>query len=125
MTDLHAAHASAILCRYNDFIDTINGLGLQNDVDSKPLLNVGPHPSLSVAAQHSDPLQGQEIKHTFGVTKIGPWVGKVLEDVVEWQLAHPSGSKEECIKWLKGCNLDSYTSGEPEPKNPPKRLRTK
>ena len=34
--------------------------------------------------------------------KPGPWTGKVLVDVVKWQLANPAGTKEQCVEWLKG-----------------------
>lgn len=39
--------------------------------------------------------------------KGGPWTGVVLARVIEWQLEHPDGSKEECTVWLK----EQYSSG--------------
>jgi hypothetical protein len=33
--------------------------------------------------------------------KGGPAVGKMTERVVDWQLAHPGGSTEECKEWLQ------------------------
>ena len=32
----------------------------------------------------------------------GRQVGKVLEQVTDWQLAHPHASADECCAWLKG-----------------------
>lgn len=37
----------------------------------------------------------------LGASKPGQWTGKVLNKVLEWQLGHPSLSKEDCIQWLK------------------------
>jgi len=34
--------------------------------------------------------------------KPGPWTGRALAQVIEWQLEHPNGTKEECIEWLDG-----------------------
>ncbi len=48
----------------------------------------------------------------FGVGKPGPWVGKVLEDVVEWQLDNPSRSKEDCINWLRSRGVDRYKTDD-------------
>lgn len=31
----------------------------------------------------------------------GPWLKKVLDQINEWQLDHPEGSKEELSVWLK------------------------
>jgi len=100
--------ASKIISSYNSFIDTVIGLNLQHNVDSKPLLN------------------GHGISIAFGVTKTGPWIGRVLEDIVEWQLGHPSGTKDDCLQWLKERGADLYISGDDEKvKSPTKRLRTK
>lgn len=30
----------------------------------------------------------------------GPWTGQVLARVMEWQLEHPAGTKQECEVWL-------------------------
>lgn len=48
----------------------------------------------------------------FGVGKPGPWVGKVQEDVVEWQLDNPSLSKEDCIEWLRNRGVNHYQNGD-------------
>ncbi|KDR85265.1 hypothetical protein GALMADRAFT_234024 [Galerina marginata CBS 339.88] len=105
---LDEVSASKIISRYNSFIDTVIELNLQNDVNSKPLLN------------------GREIGLAFGVTKPGPWIGKVLEAVVEWQLGHPSGTKDDCLQWLTDRGVHLYLSGDDEQlKSPTKRLRTK
>ncbi|KAF8973800.1 hypothetical protein BDZ97DRAFT_1648416 [Flammula alnicola] len=99
--------ASKIISSYTSFINTIVDLGLQNAVDAKPLLN------------------GHEIGLAFGVKQTGPWIGKVTSDVVEWQLGHPSGSKDECIEWLKGQGTARYISAKDLQSKPSKRLRTK
>lgn len=33
--------------------------------------------------------------------KPGQWTGQVLAKVVEWQLEHPLGTKDQCVVWLK------------------------
>lgn len=33
--------------------------------------------------------------------KPGPWTGKVLSNVLEWQLECPRGTKDECEQWLR------------------------
>jgi len=37
----------------------------------------------------------------MGASKPGPWTGQVLARMIEWQLEHPNGTKDECEKWLK------------------------
>lgn len=36
----------------------------------------------------------------LGATSPGAWVGPVLARVIEWQLDHPNGTKQECEAWL-------------------------
>lgn len=36
-----------------------------------------------------------------GMKSGGPALGKLMEAAVEWQLAHPSGTAEECRAWLE------------------------
>lgn len=33
--------------------------------------------------------------------KPGAWTGQVLSRVVEWQLEHPEGTRDQCIAWLQ------------------------
>ncbi|KAF9056441.1 hypothetical protein BJ165DRAFT_1433437 [Panaeolus papilionaceus] len=89
--------ASSIISSYNSFIARILELGLDKDVDMRPLLN------------------GKEVMSTLGVAKPGPWMTKVLEDIIIWQLGHPTGSKEECAEWLREQTLGAWTStSEPQ-----------
>ncbi len=44
-------------------------------------------------------MQGKEVVKLLGATP-GPWTGHVLARVVEWQLEHPEGTKEECEAWV-------------------------
>lgn len=37
----------------------------------------------------------------------GPWTGRALAHVMEWQLEHPDGTKEECTAWLD----EQFTKG--------------
>lgn len=102
--------ATKIIKTYNSMVQRILELGLQHDVDSKPILSVSA--SLAYERFLLTGLQGKEVVIAFGVGKVGPWVGKVLEDVVQWQLGNPSLSKGDCIEWLHGRGVDHYLSSE-------------
>ncbi|KAF9535748.1 hypothetical protein CPB83DRAFT_842268 [Crepidotus variabilis] len=98
--------ATKVIQQYTAFTKRVIELGLQNDVDSKPVVN------------------GKEIVAAFGVSRVGPWVGKVLEDVVEWQLQNPDKHKEDCIEWLRARGVDYYVSvNERRDETPAKRPR--
>jgi len=75
--------AAEVIGRYNDFANRIEELGLQEDVDAKPILD------------------GNEIVQILGASKPGQWTGKALAEVVKWQLGHPGEPKERCGEWLK------------------------
>lgn len=46
-------------------------------------------------------LQGKDLKAVPSAPEQpGPWTGRVLAHVMEWQLEYPSGTKEECIAWV-------------------------
>jgi tRNA nucleotidyltransferase (CCA-adding enzyme) len=69
--------------------------------------------------------QGKEVVAALGADKPGPWVGKVLDDVIEWQLGHPQEAKDNCLRWLKN-RRDSYLPAMNfQPKTPSKRPRIK
>lgn len=55
---------------YDRFLSYIGDNGLEDVCDLKPIIN------------------GSELSRSLGV-KTGPWVGKALEMVVNWQLLHP------------------------------------
>ena len=44
--------------------------------------------------------QGKEVAETLELGP-GPWTGKVLADVVRWQLANPDGTKQQCLDWIR------------------------
>ncbi|KAI9346722.1 hypothetical protein DFJ73DRAFT_626223 [Zopfochytrium polystomum] len=71
----------SILGRYERFQESLRRLNVDQTYDLKPLLN------------------GGEVANTLGI-KAGPAVGVYLSKVIEWQLQNPSGSKDECQKWL-------------------------
>ena len=37
----------------------------------------------------------------------GPWTGEALARVMEWQLEHPDGTRQECTAWLD----EQFTKG--------------
>jgi len=73
-----------VIEKYNRFAERVDKLGLQDDVDAKPILD------------------GRQIVRILGAQKPGPWTGKVLAEVIKWQLGHPGETKEQCAEWLKG-----------------------
>ncbi|KAI0028275.1 hypothetical protein K488DRAFT_58997 [Vararia minispora EC-137] len=75
--------AAACIENYNGFVRRIQELDLVSAADAKPLLD------------------GREILQVLGATKPGVWTGKVLTDVVQWQLGHPEGTKEQCMTWVQ------------------------
>ncbi|KAI0719119.1 hypothetical protein C8T65DRAFT_636843 [Cerioporus squamosus] len=75
--------ASSRVAVYNKFVARVEELGLPAVVDAKPILD------------------GREVVKMLGASP-GPWTGQVLARVVEWQLEHPEGTKQECEAWLVG-----------------------
>ncbi|TFY82353.1 hypothetical protein EWM64_g1654 [Hericium alpestre] len=68
---------------YNAFVSRIEELGLDKAVDAKPILD------------------GHEVVTILEAAKPGQWTGKILNRVVEWQLEHPQGTKDDCAEWLQ------------------------
>ncbi|XP_057490645.1 tRNA nucleotidyltransferase cca2 isoform X3 [Actinidia eriantha] len=58
-------------------------LGLEKVWEMKPLVN------------------GKEIMSVLQLITGGPLVREWQQKLLEWQLAHPSGTSEECLDWLK------------------------
>jgi len=75
------SEAAKCITAYNKFVSRIEELGLSDIGDAKPILD------------------GKEIVNLLEA-KPGPWTGQVLSKVIEWQLEHSHGTKEECSKWL-------------------------
>ncbi|PRQ38249.1 hypothetical protein RchiOBHm_Chr4g0411731 [Rosa chinensis] len=66
--------------------------GLDKVRDVKPLLN------------------GKEIMDALQLKPGGPLVSKWQRKLPAWQLAHPLGTAEECLKWLKEAHSSSTRS---------------
>ncbi|XP_055833657.1 tRNA nucleotidyltransferase cca2 [Solanum dulcamara] len=63
--------------------NAIRTLGLEKVWEMKPLVN------------------GKEIMNILQIKSGGPVVREWQQKLLEWQLAHPSGSAEECLDWMK------------------------
>ncbi|CAN0923147.1 tRNA nucleotidyltransferase cca2 [Linum grandiflorum] len=63
--------------------DAIVELGLDNVWDMKPLIN------------------GKEIINLLQLKSGGPLVREWQQKLVAWQLAHPTGTADECLDWMK------------------------
>ncbi|XP_061993056.1 tRNA nucleotidyltransferase cca2-like isoform X3 [Rosa rugosa] len=86
----------------------INNLGLDKVWDVKPLLN------------------GKEIMDALQLKSGGPLVSKWQRKLLAWQLAHPLGTAEECLKWLKETHSSSTRSaGDMEELNGPNNKKSK
>ncbi|CAD6268239.1 unnamed protein product [Miscanthus lutarioriparius] len=46
-------------------------------------------------------LDGKSIMGVMQVKSGGPLIGKWQQRVLKWQLAHPNGTVDECIEWMK------------------------
>ncbi|EXC29900.1 CCA tRNA nucleotidyltransferase [Morus notabilis] len=63
--------------------NSIIELGLEKVWDVKPLVN------------------GKEIMNTLELKSGGRLVGEWQQKLLKWQLAHPSATSEECLKWMR------------------------
>ncbi|KAI0078482.1 hypothetical protein K474DRAFT_1660286 [Panus rudis PR-1116 ss-1] len=75
---------------YNAFVSRVEEFSLPSTVEARTLLD------------------GREVVQILGASKPGPWTGQVLSRVMEWQLEHPHGTKEECEAWLR----EAHSSGQ-------------
>lgn len=46
-------------------------------------------------------LDGKQVMAAVGMKGGGPQLGKLMEAAVQWQLAHPDGTAEQCRAWLQ------------------------
>ena len=92
--------AASIITSYNSFVEKIEALDLTDAAEAKPILDVccAPLKALSCA---ETPFQGRDIVLALGAKKHGAWVGETLAKVVEWQLEHPQGTRDDCLLWLE------------------------
>ncbi|KAF8061010.1 hypothetical protein FPV67DRAFT_1423258 [Lyophyllum atratum] len=105
---LDADAATQIVNTYNVFMARVEELSLPDAVDAKPLLN------------------GGEVVKALGAAKPGAWTGKVMNQLLEWQLGNPEGTKETCKAWLVDEHREGRIQtddGSSEPAS--KRARTK
>jgi len=80
---LDVEHATERVTAYNKFVSRIEALDLPPAVDAKPILD------------------GHEVVRILEAGRPGAWTGKVLAQVIEWQLAHPEGTAQDCEAWLR------------------------
>ncbi|KAL6189915.1 hypothetical protein ACLB2K_036316 [Fragaria x ananassa] len=86
----------------------IYDLGLDKVWEVKPLLN------------------GKEIMDVLQLKSGGPVVSKWQRKLLAWQIAHPSGTAEECREWLKETHSSSTRSaGDMEELNGPNNKKSK
>jgi tRNA nucleotidyltransferase/poly(A) polymerase len=46
-------------------------------------------------------MDGKQVMAAVEMKQGGPALGKLMDKIVDWQLANPNGSKDECEAWLK------------------------
>jgi len=46
-------------------------------------------------------LDGKSIMGVMQVKSGGPLIGKWQQRALKWQLAHPNGTMDDCIEWMK------------------------
>ncbi|KAI0700413.1 hypothetical protein BC835DRAFT_1404849 [Cytidiella melzeri] len=94
---------------YNTFVSRVEELGLHDAVDARPLLD------------------GRDVVRVLKTESPGPWMAKVLANIIEWQLAYPNGTREECEEWLKAEQIAgriSFDISPPPRATPAKRGRS-
>ncbi|CAN4119651.1 unnamed protein product [Withania somnifera] len=68
---------------FNTVETAVRTLGLEKVWELKPLVN------------------GKEIMNILQIKNGGPVVREWQQKLLEWQLAHPSGTAEECRDWME------------------------
>lgn len=82
---------SDAVARYNNLVQYILQNKLDDAWDLKPIVN------------------GNEIQQAFGGIKPGPWTKRATDKCIEYQLANPDASKQQCLEYLVGMK-DEITS---------------
>ncbi|KAF7306511.1 tRNA nucleotidyltransferase [Mycena indigotica] len=99
---------AALIELYNTFASRIEELKLEDVGELKHIIT------------------GNDVFKALGATKQGPWTGKALAKVLEWQLDHPNGTPDDCVVWLQqeqaAGRISVTSSGSDE--RAPKRLKT-
>ncbi|KAF9787018.1 hypothetical protein BJ322DRAFT_1053244 [Thelephora terrestris] len=91
---------------YNRFVSRVEELDLVEVGDAKTVLT------------------GKDLKAVPSAPELpGPWTGRALAQVMEWQLEHPEGTKEECIAWLDGRFADGLVDVSPDLSTNQKRTK--
>eukprot|EP00741_Cyanophora_paradoxa_P023683 tig00021612_g22877.t1 len=72
----------AVCARYTSLRNRLHDMGLVGAWDFKHILN------------------GQEVMAALNMKGGGPKLGILMQRIMEWQLEHPAGTKEECREWL-------------------------
>lgn len=44
-------------------------------------------------------VNGKEISKSLNIR--GPSIGKIINEIMDWQIIHPTSTKKECIEWMK------------------------
>ncbi|KAK4914750.1 CCA tRNA nucleotidyltransferase, mitochondrial [Elasticomyces elasticus] len=82
LCDATISSFDTIVESYQSFVRYIHEQDLEGAAELKPILN------------------GNEVKTALDVQKAGPWLKAAIDEVVEWQFAHPQGSAAEAKAWL-------------------------
>jgi tRNA nucleotidyltransferase (CCA-adding enzyme) len=81
-TDFKDAESCRIIGRYIHFMKDVISMGLQDVHDLKPILD------------------GKKIAGILGI-KPGPQLGKLLQQLIEWQIGRGQVLEEEAVHWVK------------------------
>ncbi|KAL1749131.1 hypothetical protein HDZ31DRAFT_28242 [Schizophyllum fasciatum] len=101
---LDGTQAAQTIATYNAFACRVHELDLAGAGDARPILD------------------GREVVSVLGAARPGPWTGKVLARVVDWQLEHPGGARDACVAWLQAEHAAGRLEVSAEP--PAKKVRT-
>ncbi|CAN6440439.1 unnamed protein product [Victoria cruziana] len=56
-------------------------------------------------------LDGKAVMSILGLKHGGPQVGEWQKKLLKWQLAHPSGTFDDCADWLRESNAKRVKCG--------------
>ncbi|KAJ3575901.1 hypothetical protein NP233_g783 [Leucocoprinus birnbaumii] len=104
---MNREQAAMIIERYNGFARKVADMKLQ---DVGEMVHI---------------LDGHETVAAVEASSTGPWLAEVRNRVIEWQLEHPEGTKEDCIEWLKEQRRQGHIQVIEVKKQANKRARTK
>jgi len=99
-----AKEATAVCDRYKQLADSVSSFELLESWNEKPLVNVCIFVSFFLSSCSLNWLlllivQGKDIAILLNV-QLGPLVGQIIHNLLDWQLENPKATTEDAKVWL-------------------------